>query len=574
MPDENNPIIYIEYTDEAFPPTNWQDIKQYAVGFNVKNSGTLKVSQTTLTLKNTQGRYTGAGSLTIQPNKLLRIRADVRGRIDTLFYGRVAPIESTNEKEKSEYLTVTARGMLQKLNNDSITHDYLEEQNTGAYDKSMKQVIEDFLEHPDSGEATGITLATNPLHTALANTKAKHNFDRESLLDAVKKIGEYVGYTGDEQVESGSDILMWFYPYGYVATYPYITIGQESDNLGNQVIMRKHVLDPDDIYNHICVKGGSSVNYPDSDRFTENAVAKGWWHVEPNRTVSDDSVNKQVNSNSVRIASVGRALVKATLHLTPSLGDNGLDVKAKKLTQLHFWILQSESLFYTITLIDIANREICYTPNRGIVLYPPTDWQLESISVGRLSSNNQYQTESIDSTIGGHGKWVGDTYFDWHHVTKIKFEGGTTFMNIDGLCFTGFIEADPRKDPTLAAIDANSINLYGRRVLQYEDPALKDYEAIKPLADKILESTKNPINKLIIKVGAKTWAKPNEYLTVNMPVYGISNQQYRIVELEFDWSTKTKLLRSTLSLTPRTQPVTSREWYASQLDGIIKNLIW
>ena len=42
MPDENNPNIYVEYSADAFPPTNWTDLKTYAVDFNVKNSGILK----------------------------------------------------------------------------------------------------------------------------------------------------------------------------------------------------------------------------------------------------------------------------------------------------------------------------------------------------------------------------------------------------------------------------------------------------------------------------------------------------------------------------------------------------
>lgn len=575
MADENNPDIYVEYSAETFPPNYWEDLKTYALEFNVKNSGTLKTPECTLTLKNTNGRYTGNGSLTLGLNKLMRIRADVRGTIDTIFYGRITIPDTKNEKKKSEFLTVTARGMTQKLLNDSITRNYLEEQNIGKYDRTMKQVIEDLLVYTDTGEPSGITLGTDS--GDITTVKAKHNFDRETLLDAIKKIIEYIGYTGYEEVV-GSSINLNLYPYGWQATNPAITIGQETDNLGYQVIARSFSTSIDDIYNHICVYGGSPINYPTSDTFTENGVAKGLWTAGTGCTVSDDAVTRYVNLNSIKIVAQVNAQVEATLTLIPVFGANGLNLKAKKITHLNFWLNQPVGYAYTITLIDTSNREISYKPNKGIEVNPIGGWRSEQVQMGNLSSNGEYQNQGIDTWFW-YGKWWGDTAFDWQHLAKIKFQDGTSgsgsiTVNIDGLCFTGFIESDPRKDPTLAATDATSISLYGRRLMHYEDPALKDYEAIRPMADQIIKSTKDPLIKLVVTVGAKTWVKPNQYLTVNMPVYGINSQSYRIVESEFDWSTKTKLLRSKLSLTPRTQPVTSREWYASQLDGILKNLIW
>jgi prophage tail gpP-like protein len=573
--DENNPDIYVEYSAEAFPPTNWENLKTYAVSFNVKNSGTLKTPESTLVLKNTSGRYTGNGSLTLGLHKLLRVRADVRGTIDTIFYGRIASLDTKNEKQKSEFLTVTCRGMTQKLLNDSITHDYLDEQTASTYDRTMKQVIEDLLVYTDTGEASGITLITDT--GDITTVKAKNNFERETLLDAIKKICEYVGYTGYEEVV-GSAINLNLYPYGWQATNPTITIGQETDDLGNQIISRSFSKNTDDILNHIYVYGGAPLNYPDSDRFTENGFAKGWWTAGAGCTVSDDTTHKCKNLNSIKIVASATFTAEATLNLIPTFGAGGLDVKTKKLAQLNFALQQSDNSFYKITLIDTSNREIGYIPNKGIEASLLDVWFNQQITIGHVSTNNVYQTENVSTGLG-YGAWKGDVAFDWEHVAKIRFNGGTsqfhtTTDRIDGLCFTGNIEADPRKDPTLAATDATSISLYGRRLYQYEDDALRSYEAIRPMADQILKSTKDPLIKLIATVGAKTWVKPNQYLTVNMPIYGISNELYRIVELEYDWTTKTKLLRSALSLTPRTQPVTSRDWYAAQLDGILKNLIW
>jgi hypothetical protein len=575
MADENNPVIYVEYSAEAFPPTNWTSIKEYAVDFNVKNSGILKTSECTLNLKNTSGRYTGNGALTLGLNKLLRVRADVRGTIDTLFYGRIADLDTKNEKQKNEYLTITCRGMAQKLLNDSITREYLREQNESLYDKTMEQVINDFLAHPDTGEASGIGLSVSS--GEITTVKAKHNFDRESLLDAIKKICEYVGYTGYEDVV-GSAIILYLHSYGLYAANPAITIGQEADNLGNQVIKRSRSISIDEISNHICVHGGASLYYPDSDRFTENGVAKGWWIAGAGCTVSDDATAKHLNLNSVKILAQPNVQIQATLNLIPTFGASGLNTKIKRLTHLQFWLYRVGS-GYEIMLTDTSNRHITYQTNAfELVSNPPaSNWRSEQVQIGQLL-NNEYQNLRIDTAFW-YGKWYGDTAFDWQHLANIAYRGGTRDIgtlteNIDGLCFTGDIQADPIKDPTLAATDATSINLYGRRIMHYEDPALKDYAAIRPMADKVLASTKDPMTKLVVTVGAKTWVRPNQYLAVNMPIYGISSQPYRIVELEYEWSTKTKLLRSTLSLTPRLQPVTSRDWYASQLDGILKNLIW
>lgn len=117
--------------------------------------------------------------------------------------------------------------------------------------------------------------------------------------------------------------------------------------------------------------------------------------------------------------------------------------------------------------------------------------------------------------------------------------------------------------------------------MEYDVASLKDYSGIHPFANNILQSTKNPVVKLKLKYGAKTWIKPNQTLTVNLPVYGISNKTYRIVEFTHEWSTKTKLLRTTFGLTPQfladdvtVRPVTSREWFAGELNRILKELMW
>jgi hypothetical protein len=145
--------------------------------------------------------------------------------------------------------------------------------------------------------------------------------------------------------------------------------------------------------------------------------------------------------------------------------------------------------------------------------------------------------------------------------------------NIDGLYFAGSVPTNPLEDVTLPSIDQTSIDTYGRTVMYHDAPEVNYYDVVHLLADSIVTVTKNPLVKIKTKVGAKTWTKPNQYVSVNMPVFGI-NGEYRIVETEFGWNTKTKLLRSTLSLTPKSQPVTSREWFAGLIEGIMKGITW
>ena len=301
---------------------------------------------------------------------------------------------------------------------------------------------------------------------------------------------------------------------------------------------------------------------------------------------TDDSTIKIVNSKSIKLYSTSE--INATLDLTIDF-PSGIDIKNKKLEKL-VWsnyrvVNGSQSAYYfywlRIRLVDTNDDKIEY---QFTTLNQPSlnQWNELVLRLGTLKTNGMLETERIHSDYAlNRWLWVSpSTTFNWI-IKKIIFlaspcwtgENSKT-LYVDGVHFEGVIEINPIKDPDLAAKDQTSINTYGRSLMHYDEPAIRDYASIYALASKVLSTTKDPVKKLKTKVGAKTWIKPNQYVTINMPIYGISSQQYRIVEAEYEWSTKTKLLRSTLGLTPRTQPVTSREWYAGQLEGILKNLIW
>lgn len=575
MPDENNPTIYIEYG------AAWDSLKEYAIKFTTKNGGIFKSPSLELTLKNTNGRYTGNGSITLTHYSNIRVRADVRGTIDLLFQGKIKTLNSNN-KDKREILTITAKGtIIDQLLRDSITKKYLELQNTGVIDYTMKQVIENMLLNPDSGIAKTFALQTD---TGDINTvKAKHNFDRTPLLDAIQNICEYVGYFGYEDISQNK---LYLYPYGWQATNPAITIDQDDDALTD----RGFETSSEELYNLIMVWASPQVAYPDKDRFTEGGYAKGYWSGNTGTTVSDETTIKTINEKSIKGYRSTAGIVALLLDMT-SLFPSGIDIQTKLLTNLIFHYYQDytgtldNSLFMcpTVYLYDSALREIQWTRGSYAAPQPKASWYAWNFPLGAITTDTFEPYGIIWDDFLVENRWYASTpeirdAFDWK-IKKIKIVGdtltsGSLFNCIDGLHFEGAVPINPIEDSDLAAKDQTSIDTYGLGLLHYDEPAVVDYAVIYPLAEKILANSKNPLIHLTAKYGAKTWVKPNQYVTANFPIYGISSQQYRIIEIEQEWESATKLLRSTFHLTPRTQPVTSREWYRGQIEGLLKNLTW
>jgi len=585
MTDENNPDIYIEYSAEAFPPTNWTSLLANAINFKVKNSGIMKTPELTLVLKNKNGEYTGGGSLTLALNKILRIRTDVRGTVDTLFYGRMTEPPSKQDQEKREILTITARGMLQKSLNDTITKNYAKDQKENVADKSMKQVIEHFLTTPDSGYATGISLVTDA--GDITTVKAKHDFNRSSLLEAIQQICEYISYAGYEEV-SGSNINVNLYPYGWQATNPAITINENDD--GTYKVLEREFSkgNLDDVYNHLFIWGMNCKGaYPQGDYCTEGGVALGYWTpLNAECTVADELTEKKVNNKSIKITKAAGTLTN--MGATCTFPATYIDALTNKLTHLSFLIKSTyEDMYLKITLLDSADHEAQWIQSLKVSVQKyGEDWVILNIPIGAIYSPKGYMTWH-EREVGGGETPPKDTWwvaagvdFHWDALKKMRLEvwyipaTQACIWYVDGLHFEGAIIINPILDTSLQVVDATSIANYGRRVLHLEEEALDIYFLLNEYGQKVLLHTKNPVPKLIVKVGAKTWVKPNQYVTVNMSRYGISNEQWRIMELEYDWSTDTKMLHSKLSLTPRTQPVTGKEWYRGQVEAILKEITW
>src|SRR4030043_40463 len=191
--DQNNPAVQVLYCDTEFP--TFTNITQYVKEFTRKNSGILKTMEATVFLNNKDGRFTLGGDLEIQKYGYLKLKADVRGVVDNLFFGTVETRNSRSIK-KQEELTITCLGHLQRLLQDLTTKQYLMENEEKTQSWTMKTMIEHMIEHPDSGYDTGVRLTTDS--GDITTVAAKHNFDREWLLDAVNKCCENIGYTGFE----------------------------------------------------------------------------------------------------------------------------------------------------------------------------------------------------------------------------------------------------------------------------------------------------------------------------------------------------------------------------------------
>lgn len=581
MPTEDDPTIYVEYSgDNFFPPTNWENLHTgLLIGFEVKNGGLIKIPQCTINLKNTGGIYTGQGAFTIGLPKYIRVRANVRGTIDTLFFGFTYDRVRRNSGSR-EYLDVIARGITQALLHDYISKKYVTEYKEGTTERTLKQCIDHLLQYPDSGDDTGIRLITD--EGVITTITAKHDFDRDTLLDAVNKIGEYAGYTGYEQLD-GSQANIYMYPYGWQAASPAITIP-------NTVLERSYNDNIDHLFNHIIIWATVYAQYPFNDYCTEGGIGKGYWTpLNGECTLSDETNadNVKVNSKSIKVAKSAGLLTNIGGICTFPIG-GAVNVTERKIKFLTFALKSSlGSEYVQVELEDYNGKKIWQTVTYKTEQRKYTDgftfYVLELGSIYRLFNYSNWHIREVGETEQPKGTWyttwAAGNGFNWNIkriVIKTLHVPQDIAINwwIDGLYFSSGEKVNPLQDITLQSYDQTSINAYGRHVLYYDAPEIHYRDIIKEYADKILAATKDPQKKLTVRYGAKTWVKPNQYLTVNMPLYGINNEQWRVVEIEWDWKSATKRLRSTFTLTPRFQPLIGREWYRSQLEGLFQSMSW
>jgi hypothetical protein len=579
MVSESNPTLYVEY---SLDDINYTDLMPKVSSFNVKDSGIYKTAQAEVVLFNKPNGYYTSPNPPLQNNAYLRIRADVRGTIDTIFKGKTK-IKQSESSGKKEYLTVTARGRLNVLLQDYKTYDYGDDVLNGIEDWTLETALIDAFMHPDSTHDCGLALTING---SGLNVAMKQNFDRKTLLEAVQAMCEYATYCGWDDLSQATPTLH-LEPIGTTLTNPLVEIPAEP-------LERTFDESIDDLYNHVLVKASPNPIIPSYDAFCEGGYAAGYWTGLGNTVVSDESSIFAVGTKSIKALNSTDPFsnpAQAKLSIPPTVDCNALSILG--LFFHYYWksdTLSSTSNSPSVTLIDTNGKQISMTFPKE----QPEKWKTVTAKIASLTDNGlQFEPINPESyMITGDGFWFGDADFNWviRYITfsshKIVYTGTYVQCNIDGLYFDTAISTDPTVNTALQVYDNTSIAKWGRNVLNVDAPELQEYAFIVPYGNSILSVTKNPIVKLKIKHGAKTWARVGQTVSIpSMPAYRIwdyTTQTYipltnwygRIVDLEFDYEAATKMLHSTFTLTPRYQPITSKEWYKGMLDGIIRCKVW
>lgn len=551
MPDENNPIIVVEYYDGD----NWVNLLSDTREFTVEHSGILSVPTATLNLFNKDGKYYQKGMYSsayssddyatgpILQNSPLRIKADVRGVEDLIFYGRVVELGGLFKDYQSNWIDVVCQeDPTLKLLNDTITKDYT--------DTASKTAIEDFLANPDSKENPGITLETDD--GAITLSIYPRNLERTSLLEAIRYVAEEIHYDGYMDTQNSELIFKLI---GQDPTNPYIT-------LNHPYITLKPEVDLKEMKNVIFVSGGTDAGIPrDGDYyFTENHPAGIWTPMWIGDVVDERyTTEKKIGDYSIRVTSGGGGATDYGSWCAVDTAYGSVFDLTQRFTKIIFWMKTQIGSTPQIRLRDSSNRVI-----------------------GRVLSDIYANTwtecsgENLGTTIGTYWSQVSGSGFEWREVTDVGLiASGTIGDNayFDGLKFHGGLKIDPSLYPTLNPIrkDYAGINAYGRaQVLHYREERIDSFEEARRISSLLLNLYKRPFKKLTVKAGAKTWAKPHQYLTLNASEYGISNELWRITNIVFHWESKQKVLRSTLELLPRHQGINSYVALLAILGGMLK----
>lgn len=564
---ELNPTLYVEYSLNG---TDWVSLLSKTESFNIKDSGIYKVAQCELKLYNKGGYFS-----TYALNSYLRVRADVRGVIDTLFYGKTK-IPKSESDGKKEHLTVTARGRLNKLLQDAKTYKYGDAVLNGVHQWNLLETLQNAFTYPDSTHDCGVGIEASGTITTML---MKENFDRKTLLDCVQAICEYCAYTGwDDYTVDHADLILE--PVGTTLTSPLIEIPAEP-------LERSYERNIDDAYNHILVFPAINIYFPSIDFWCEGGYALGYWTGLEGTVVTDDTSVVYYGSKSIKGVKTTNLTTQASqlqLDLTQTFA-SGFDCSTYFILDMNLpYYFDSDATSYGVdnayvTLTDTNNKTIsCWLPNDS-----QRAWHQYTIPIGTVSANGVWIPKSISVTeIWSNAfAWFGDLDFNWI-VTKITVRsrkaliGGSYLKEyVDQLYFTSAISVDPTINTSLQVSDESYATAYDRNVLNIDAPELSDYMFITTYGTSILNVVKNPIIKLTVKHGAKTWARAGQTVHVaSMPCYGLSNWYGRIVDLEFDYKAETKMLHSIFTLTPRYQPMTSKEWYKGTLAGLLTYRQW
>lgn len=531
----------------------------------------LKIPTAEIALNNKDGRFT-SGSTKVPDYSKIRIKADVRGTVDDLFLGHYLRYEGDFTRRKHD-VTLKCKGHALKLLFDTITYPYhSDDESRGVW--TLKDVIEDLLALPDSSYDTGITLVTDS--GAILTKKPIDDYDRETLLDTLRKIGEQLSYDGYMSDETH----LVFKAIGTIACSPTIT-------LSHPFVFIRPVRDIEEVRNFILPWGDVEIGAPPGgDRWTE--VYNRWtglWTGGAGCSVGNEETYVQRGSRSIYILNSTNNYPDGTLDVTKDPDYDYIDCSNGRFLQLYMWLMNlitGDILWPTIDLTDDGGNVIRH--GRGLFAYgeewpilPEDVWKEWVLPVG--------PGQTIRPTAMG-GWWHKDWFyysgssFSWK-ITKMRifskvWEGGVGKLLVDGAYFRGGRKIDPLLYPSdypeCPVKDDTSITAFGRRVKHVEDREFKTFAQATEGAKRALATLKNPIKKLKVKKGAKTWARPHQTLTLNLPEYDINSETWRVLELEHEWQSRGNILRTVFSLVPQYEKISTTAIQIDELGGILRSL--
>ena len=568
----NDPEIEIAWFDDP----DWVDVKGYASSFNIRDAGVLKVPAARVTLKNAAGRFTDGGADDIPKYAKFRIRADVRGVWDTPFAGRYVRYEG-NMSGKKETVTLVLKGHGQKLLHDAITYPYRDDYDAGD-PWTMKTMIENFLASPDSGYDTGITLSTDV--GDIATEPPIDNFDKEKLLDAIRKVAEEINYDGYMDGETS----LVFKGVGTVPIVP-------TTHLIHPFVFAKPIWDCEEVVNYVLPWGDIESGVPpDMDRWTEDHDR--WtdlWVADSNSTVTDDSGTKVYGAKSIKVTNTSGNNIGATLDITKDpKWPSGVDCSGGRFVRIRMLLRHDfttkQLLDPTIDLIDSNDKTIRFGKGDGYLWFhrglTHSKWCNRAKSIG--------PGESVEATYLLHNNrlnwWygTGDSAFSWI-IKKVRVWAGHLVaelksMWVDALFFEGGLAIDPIRNssfypsPGVPIYDSGSIASYGRRLLHHQDHEVRSFEQAYHSGLRAVYANRYPIEKMVVKKGAAPYARPHQYVSsLVIPEYNI-DAQWRILELAHDWQSRGNLLRTTFTMVPQTLKIGTEAARQDSIAGLLRGL--
>jgi len=565
------PDIYIQFYDGA----NWIELVSESIDFSVRDGGLRKSPIAHVRLHNP--------SSIPELYDLFRINVDIRGVQDQIFYGRIFETEQEAVPGSSATrLSLTALGLEgAKLLREFITHDYQDEQD--AYYPytlwSFKSMIIDFLDVPDSGYSvwdlpTGETkdyrLDTDS--GAILNAiYGEMNFKQESLLDAIRRVAEFLGYDGYVYIDPTTNkARIKFVQIGTLAGSPAKTFEEPFLSLRLSGSMR-------DVKNYILVKGGADAGIPhEGDRLSERAIAKfnatnpAWQAIDPDTSLADVTSPVKKGRYSIQFAKSveGTEWCSAKLVLA-NAGYSPLNFKTR-LRGIAFFLypnctnLQSNwGIDILVALIDSLGRKIWLTSQ---TLCNNNEWNLVKIKTPHIIFSE------AEARIQ---EWWGDLDIDLSSISEVEFyffqrwrkaappvvvSGwgaagiGTALGNfyIDGLMFFGGKEIVPDSlNPPLE--DSVSQGKYGVSTHWHIDQDINSFDMAQYEGQRLLNVLKDAVETVNFSMRSVTWLRPNQTVTLNLPRFGISNETWRVLEINYSYSPASRIICG-FSLTKQTAP--------------------